>query len=153
MTPHGLVTPATAADAHELEANLRPADRRELEEVSGKPALSGLLLGVLVSDPALTLRTPDGALIGLLGVIRQGPGRGLVWMSGTNELAKRSVAFLRGSRDVIAKLQEQYPTLYNAVDARNEVHIRWLRWLGFHLIRATHQGPNRVPVYEFARIL
>ncbi|RUT88015.1 MULTISPECIES: hypothetical protein [unclassified Mesorhizobium] len=152
ITPHGLVTASTAADARELDRLLRPEDRREVEELGGRPALQHFLLGVLMSEPSFTLRDHDGSLVGIAGVVPDLRGNGVVWMSGTTLVESRKMAFLRGSRDVLAEFHRRFDTLYNICDARNEVHVKWLRWLGFTLLHKYECGPNAVPVYEFARI-
>lgn len=83
MTPHGIVEPATLDDARELEGKLREADRRELEGLTGKPALRSLLMTVLLGDPAWTLRAHNGDLAGILSVAPFGVSRGIIAMSGT----------------------------------------------------------------------
>lgn len=153
MTPHGLVTPATAADARELVQAMRPEDRREFEQVGNRPALQTVLLGVMTSAPAFTMRTLSGDLIGIAGVVQAQPDAAAVWMAGTPRIETASTAFLRGSRDLLTEFHRHYGTLFNICDARNTVHIRWLRWLGFTFIRQIDRhGPNGVPVIEFARI-
>lgn len=153
MTPHGIVKRSTVDDAEELLRNLRKEDLRELEEVGGRPARHAIMGGVLLGAPSLTLRTHKEELVGILSVVRFGSGIGFIAMSGTDLITENRTAFLRGSRDVLAHLDTKFDMLLNVCDARNEVHIRWLRWLGFSLIRKIdHYGPHRVPVYEFARI-
>jgi hypothetical protein len=131
---------------------LRPEDRREVEEIGGRPALHHFLLGVLISEPSLTLRDLNGDLVGIAGVVPDIRGNGVIWMSGTTLVESRKTAFLRGSRHVLAEFHRRYDTLYNICDARNEVHVKWLRWLGFSLLHKYPAGPHAVPVYEFARI-
>lgn len=155
MTPHGIVQSATLADAKELEGKLRKADRRELEELTGKPALRSLQMAVLLGGPAWSLRAHNGDLAGILSVVPHGASRGIVAMSGTTLIEQHRTSFLRGSRDVLRHLDRNYgfDTLLNVCDARNEVHVRWLRWLGFSIIRRIETyGDTGVPVYEFARI-
>lgn len=153
MTPHGLTTRSTLADVVELDRNLRPEDRRELEDITGKDAKRSLFLAALAGDPCLTLRTHEGGLIGLLSVARVGLSGGAIAFSGTPLIEQHSTAFLRGSRDILAEVSKDYDTLFNVCDARNAAHHRWLKWLGFHFIRKIdHYGAREVPVYEFARI-
>lgn len=153
ITSHGLVTRATVGDAEELSRSLRPADRAELEDITGGPAIQSLLSGVLLGDPAVTMRTHDGGLVGILSVVPHGLYGGFVAMSGTPLIEENRAAFLRGSLDLLGWLDARYETLMNVADARNETHIRWLRWLGFSLIRRIDDfGHAGVPVYEFARI-
>lgn len=153
MTPHGIVTRATFADAEDLALNLRDADKAELVDIAGVDPVLTLKRGVLMGLPSLTLRTLDNELAGILSVVPLGASGGLISMSGTRVIEENRVAFLRGSRDVIAHLDTKFDTLFNVCDARNVVHLRWLRWMGFHLIRKIdHYGAHKVPVYEFARI-
>jgi hypothetical protein len=59
----------------------------------------------------------------------------LVWLVGTDDLITHSTTFLRHSRQWLATMHEHYRLLYNVIDARNEVHLRWLEWLGFEFIQ------------------
>jgi len=150
---HGQVAPSTFADAQELAGKLREEDRREIEAISGQNPLHNFQLAVLVAKPCLTLRTFDGELIGLLGVVPVGLRCGAIAMSGTRLIEQNRTAFLRGSREVLAYLEQSYDTLFNVCDARNRVHLNWLKWLGFSLIaRRENFGVGQIPVIEFARI-
>ena len=147
------LTPSTIQDAYELEPLLRDADRREFEEVGGRPSLDSLLLGVLSGSPALTARRSDGALAALLGVTQYSPSVGVVWMAGTKVIEEEKAEFVRATRIILDLFDTQYDMLINVCDARNTVHVQWLRRTGFTLIRKIDRfGPNDVPVYEFARI-
>jgi hypothetical protein len=43
--------------------------------------------------------------------------------------------------------------LWNIVDARNELHIRWLKRFGFVALKKHPQvGPQGLPFFEFVRI-
>lgn len=153
MTPHGIVTRSTFNDASELEKNLRAADRAELVDITGASALECLTGSVLFGSPAYTLRTHSGGMIGIVSVVPVGIGGGIISMSGTPLIEENRASFLRGSRDVLSHLEARFDTLYNVCDARNEVHHRWLKWLGFTFIRKIDRyGARGVPVYEFARI-
>ncbi len=153
MTPHGIITRSTFADAHELAPLLREEDRRELQEVSGKPALHNLLLGVMTGKPALTIRANDGTLAGILAVTPVGLSHGVISFAGTAVIERRPVEFLRGALDVVHAVARDYDTLFNVCDARNATHVRWLEWAGFKFIRKIdHYGAAQVPVLEFARI-
>ena len=48
--------------------------------------------------------------------------------AGRVALARHRLAFLRRCRDVVSRLAERYDTLWNYIDARNKVAIRWLAW-------------------------
>lgn len=83
------------------------------------------------------------------------PTVGIPWMLGTPVIVspKWRMTFLRETRRAVEAWQAEYPILHNFIDARNTVHMRWLRWLGFTFIALdeTH-GPFGLPFYEFVRI-
>jgi hypothetical protein len=61
--------------------------------------------------------------------------------------------FLRKSKEVLAEMQKKYPLLFNVVDARNEVHVKWIGWLGFTFVKKhLNWGPEGRMFYEFVRI-
>lgn len=149
------VRPARTGDAESLAGRLRDADRREIQAFSGREPLEELRRGLARSDPALALVDERDMPLALFGVApaRDRPGVGYVWLLGSAELAPRRVAFLRLSRPWVARLQERYPVLTNCVDARNTVHLRWLRWCGFTLTRLVPEyGAERRPFYEFRKV-
>ena len=78
------------------------------------------------------------------------------WMLGRDEMltdVHDKWEFLRQSRIHLANLHAMYPVLFNFVDARNTVHLRWLRWMGFTFIsRNDNYGPEKRTFYEFVRI-
>lgn len=142
-----------ARTTSKLPVNYEEQLAREAAEIAGISALDNLRRAVLFGDPCLTLRTNEGAMIGLLTIVPVGLIHGCIAFSGTPEIENNRMAFLRGSREILADLDSRYDTLMNVCDARNEVHHRWLKWLGFHFIRKIDRyGAEGVPVYEFARI-
>ena len=44
------------------------------------------------------------------------------------------MSFLRNSAFWVEKLFGDFSLLFNVVDSRNKVHIRWLKWLDFKFI-------------------
>jgi hypothetical protein len=125
MIKHGVISSTTLSDVEECDKLLRPEDRRELEDLTGKDAKQSLTMGALLGSPSWALRTHSGSLVALLSVVPLGDGRGIIALSGTTELEKSSTAFLRGSLEVLALLDRRFDTLFNICDARNEVHLRW----------------------------
>lgn len=66
-------------------------------------------------------------------------GVGSPWLLGTDEVKKYANTFLRLNKSYVAKMLELFPYLQNYVDTRNEISIRWLKWLGFKF------GPEPIP--------
>lgn len=142
-------------DAHSLAPRLR---REDVEEAWSACRLTPLdaLLGALLAGEAYTGMLDDLA-IAMFGVVPHPELRetGLVWMLGSPEIAEPATKF-RFRHAVpywVDQLNEKYPLLTNIVDARNEVHLKWLQRLGFIFINKHAQiGPDRLPFYEFIRI-
>lgn len=148
-----LVSPATLADVNELNELVRPEDRREIEEISGGTFLRSMQLGLLCSPLVVTARAPNGNLGCIVGVTPYGTGKGTVWMAGTPEIERNKIAFTRGTAEFLRRSSTHFHTLFNVCDARNEVHVNWLRRTGFSLLRRVENfGAKGVPVIEFARI-
>ena len=147
------VRPARLDDAGALAPRLRAADMQEIQAVTRQTPLEVLLGGIAASNPCAAVVDGSDRPLAVFGVVPgEDPGIGVVWLLGSDELVEQPVAFLRRSRAVIDGLLGRYHTLWNVVDARNEVHVRWLRWCGF-VIRRTIQDHwvERRPIHEFAR--
>ena len=63
-----------------------------------------------------------------------------VWMLGAEGLRQYPVAFLKGSREWVGRMLEQYDHLVNYVDGRNKRSLKWLKWLGFTIHPAAPLG-------------
>ena len=120
-------------DAITVARFMRTADRAEVSAVTKQPPISVLVDGIDGSDPCYTIkRASDGKPCGVFGAAESGnPGSGLVWLLGTNDLTTNWRCFLRYSREFLNEMHKHYGFLYNVIDARNKVHIRWLGWMGF----------------------
>jgi len=150
---HGIITPATIKDVMELNRLAREEDRREVEDTSGQPLVANLFLALEYAQPCLVAHSRKGELLGMFGVVPTGEGQGAIAFVGTRMIEENRMSFLRGSRDVIAYLERDYDFLFNVVDARNAVHIYWLKWLGFSMIRRVEEyGAAKIPVIEFAKV-
>lgn len=121
-----------ASEAHDAEyvaERMRKSDIDELSDVGAEP-LEALLRGFYLSDECNTI-VVNKRPAGMFGVTRQEDGSGVVWLLGTQEIEKISTTFLRGSRQWVESKASEYWKLFNFVSAKNEVSIRWLKFLGF----------------------
>lgn len=130
----GTVRPATLSDVDSLMAQgLRSADLVELAAVPVNPR-DALERGVRQSVTALTVEA-GGVPCAIFGVAvdpRDPSGAtGLVWLLGTDGLLGIQRQFLRESARWLEVLEAPFETVGNAVHHENELHIRWLEWLGF----------------------
>lgn len=155
-----LIRPATLDDAHDLAPRLRWADQQELEACGTDP-LSALVRGATQSIPCRTIEFKGypAAMYGVLPVPRDpwpdkwGSIDGVVWLLGADDLTLFSRRFLRQSRDQLALISAGYRAIGNVIDVRNEVHMRWVDWLGVEWIRALKHGPQRLQFWKFRKAI
>jgi len=149
-----IITPTTPRDIEEILPLLRKEDIRECHSISGIEPRKALYMGLLTSKRTYTLRDADGTIAGITGVVPMSPkGVAAVWLLGTTLIQSKPVTFIRHSKLCIDTLFNEFHTLVNVADSRNEVHLRWLRFMGFSLIRRVPgYGVDGSEVVEFARI-
>ena len=70
-----------------------------------------------------------GEVAGLVGTIQE-DGYVMPWSVFNSVICKHPVAFLRECKRWVNSIDQP---MINAVDARDEQAIRWLKWLGFHV--------------------
>ena len=90
--------------------------------------------------------------VGIFGVNDCGSGVGAIWLLASEDLTTAQISFLRQCRDVVKVLNTKYKILWNFVDCRNSLHIKWLKWCGFKFINKQKYGVLNKPFYEFIRI-
>lgn len=147
--------PATIEDAIALSKNLRAEDEAEVKAMTGGTTLDALTHGVLASDLPISIVDEDGQILGMFGAVTalNRPKIGTVWMLASPDILKYRRRFARESKQWIEALQEHYDILFNVVDERNTVHLRWLQWCGFTFIqRHPEFGIENRPFIEFVRI-
>ena len=139
------IHPATIEAAIQVASNLRPEDRREVEEGHGLDPMEQLTLAVHRSN-CVWFEVPNGKTAGMAGVE---PG-GNVWMLCTPAIIEYPVTFAREAKRFIERQEE--PILWNIVDKRNKVHLRLLKFLGFEFLEEISHGPNNLSFIEFCRV-
>ena len=77
---------------------------------------------------------------------------GNVWLLGSPGIQDIRYTFLKQSKHWVSVLHKDYDLLWNWADCRNEVHIRWLKWLGFKVIQSSPVGVNGEMFHQFLRI-
>jgi hypothetical protein len=144
---------ASIEDALKLAETMRSEDVAEVYASSGLDPLSALLIGIDNSTEA-KVAIGDDEPIAIFGVCPDGnESIGRVWLLGSDAIHDHRFDFLRKSKEWVDVLNIQYPVIYNHIDSRNTVHIRWLQWLGFSFINETPDyGFEKRPFYQFVRI-
>ena len=146
---------ATVADVRYLADNMREEDQMEVRAQTGQEPEANLLHCFFASRPCMTMVSRHGHVMGMWGVVPEGQG-GRIWMLGTKGMVADKQdrrVFLRKSRKQLDLLFNYYPVLFNVVDARNTVHVRWIRHMGFtFLAKHAEWGPEKRLFYEFVRI-
>ena len=149
-----LLQKTTVEDVVYIAPKLRQADKNECLAATGKAPLSVLYTSLMIGDMTLTMRSPDGERVGLCGVASSPiDDAGVVWMCATDDIYQYQMAFLRRSKAALDYLAEDYLLLHNCVDARNTLHIKWLKWMGFTFItKHENYGAEGRLFYEFLRM-
>lgn len=152
MKPYD-VRPATLADVQWLAPRLRGDDVREIRAASGQTPLEALTGAYHASSTCYAIEF-HGELAALFGAApTPDPTLGSVWLLGSDAVERNAIRFLRESRQWIDRLHESYPILFNYVDARNTLHLKWLKWIGcVFLDRIDGHGHEGRPFYEFVHI-
>jgi hypothetical protein len=137
--------PLTSTVALQLASNLRPDDRREIQEGHGHNP-SQVLFAAAFTDYSLAFKLPNGEWGGAFGV---GPDNG-IWMLCTPEIETYPLTFARECKRFVESRMEKY--LWNIADKRNTVHLKLLKFLGFKFLREIKHGPNNLTFIEFCRV-
>ena len=142
----------TLEDIKYLAPRLRQEDKQEILAGSGLTPYEALLIGFKNSVIVFTIFNPKNKPVGIFGINNCGNDIGVIWLLATKDLAKIQIAFLKQCREVVKFLNTKYKILWNFVDCRNQLHIKWLRWCGFKFIRKLNRGVLQKPFYEIIRI-
>lgn len=141
-------------DIHQIAADMRPEDIAEAQAALGEAPHKALFRGYIVSTECYTVfheqsRKP---LAMFAYQITEPKVSATVWLLAANGLLDHRMEFARKSRAWVSYFQTKAPLLYNMVDQRNILHIRWLDWVGFKFVRVIPEwGKGRLPFVEFAR--
>ena len=141
---------ATVKDAFKVVNNLRDEDRAEMEGI-GHSCLT-LPFGVLVSEHAVYFFSKEGKPAGLAGIFREENNVGQIWMLCTPVIHDAPITFVREAKKWLEHIQGEYTLLWNIADARNQVHHKLLKHLGFKALRKVAVGPNHLPYYEIIKL-
>ena len=129
----------------EVASNLRPDDRREVEEGHGVDPFV-MITSKAQEGSCVYFNVPNGKTAGMAGVA---PG-GLIWMLTTPAIEEYPITFAREAKRYV---ERQKGLLWNIVDERNTVHLKLLKFLGFKFLRKISHGPKQLSFIEFCNVI
>jgi len=143
---------STLEDIKYLAPRLRQADKEEILASVGLTPYEALMIGYLENVIVFTIVNKNNEPVAIFGINDVGQNVGAIWLVATDKLKDIQYSFLRENKKVIDFLNTKYKILWNFVDCRNSLHIRWLKWCGFKFINKQNYGVLNKPFYEFIRI-
>lgn len=146
--------PSVSEDVEFLANRLREEDIEEVFASNNRP-FDALSHGLAVSTPCYTLVDRSGVPIGMMGITKGSyTNSGIIWLLGTKGIEDNSMAFLRNSKPVLDQLftNTGYGLLYNYTYVKNELHHKWLRWLGFTFLRTITLPTTGKEFIEFVKL-
>ena len=139
---------ATTKDLKYLAPRLRFEDKREILSTAGMFPYTALYYSYLKSAIVFTIVNDKKEPVGIFGVTVSGA----IWLLATDKLKEIQFTFLKENKKVIDFLNTKYKILWNFVDSRNSLHIKWLKWCGFKFINKKKYGVLNEPFYEVIKI-
>ena len=141
---------ATYKDGLRVLNHIRPEDKAEVEGMGVDPL--HVPFGVLASEHPVFFHDGDENPAGIAGIARLSPSEGQIWMLCTPLITKRPLLFVREARRWLMSVEREYQLLWNYADARNHVHHKLLKHLGFRALREVPVGPYNLPYLEIVRL-
>ena len=137
------VRQAIPEDAHKLAPKIRKADKEEIKASHNSTPLNALLFPFtqLKHKTFTIIGTEEEDVIGMFGVVPcETKDYGIAWLLSSDELLNHTRQFLRECPKWVNEMSKDYKYLYNYVDERNIVAIKWLQFLGFKDIETLPYG-------------
>lgn len=146
--------PATAEDAVDIAARIRPAEVAEVFAATGVAPVHGIVASVRNATEAWATYL-GGELACLWGVGTDrgtpllGSRTGSVWLLTSAAVERHPKTFWRMCRAEVPRLLDRWDTLWNHIDARHAQAVRWAKRLGFPLEEPRPYGALGLPFCRF----
>ncbi len=149
MYPDCRIDPANGYfDAPLLYEDMRSMDMLEIIGLGKHPRLA-LEESYKVSTHAWTILTSEHRMVGSFGIAGSDQENvGVPWLLGTHRMHLIKKSFLKHSREWIKRVFGDYEVLTNVVMERNELSMRWLKWLGASFHDCTIDGYKQFYIYK-----
>lgn len=139
----------------EQQIVFRPADERECAAAGGASCAESIKSAAHAGAEitvASCVRTGLPVLFFGCTPCEVRPHVGFIWMLASTAMREHARQFLRESPKWLDEFHRRTPLLTNCVDARNTLHLSWLKRSGFVITRLHPEwGVERRPFYEFVR--
>jgi len=143
------VVQAKPEHAKFIAENMKQADVDEVWASAKHTPKEAIVSSISLSQEAWA-GLGDGEPIIIMGVVKQDMlNRAVPWMLGTDALPLFTRPFLRDAKAMNNRWLKECGFLFNYVDARHTVSIRWLEWMGFEVMEAEPFGPYNMPFHNF----
>ena len=139
---------AKLADVLELAPKIRKGDRAEIRASDNASPLEALVVPFTIEGHKTysIIGTKEEGVIGMFGSTPSAEkGYGCAWLLSSEDLLKHRKEFIKQNPYWIAKMGKGYKYLYNFVDKRNWVSLKWLQRLQF-------EARQEFPEYGYAKI-
>lgn len=144
------IKPSEPDDYLLLYKDLRRDDYLELTKASKLKVKTCLHLSYSVSEECYSAFDSQGHLLCMFGITpvkSKGIKQGVIWLLATTHIEKFPINFGKASKKLLTYFKEKYNLLYNRVDAANELHVKWLQWLGAAFLH--EEDVNGYKFYRF----
>lgn len=144
------IVPATMAHAVAIHERVRAAEVREIQDSHGLSIDEYLLLDMRRSTSAWAWLV-DGQVGCMFGVVVNNlmSGDSYPWFISTALVDEFSFNFAKSCKRLLPELLEAHPNMRGMVDARYQLSLRWLQWLGAEMKDAIPWGANNKPFIPF----
>lgn len=75
----------------------------------------------------------------------------VVWMLCTTRVEERPIEFLRFTKRLLNDCMQTHTRLWNVVWKKNQLHIKWLKWMGAHFYEEHEVNKETFIRFEFVR--
>lgn len=122
--------PPTEDDLAYVAERMRKLDALECKLMSGLTPMTALQLCADQSD-LIWAAVLDGEPVAIFGLSAPTEIVGHPWLLGTDRLREVPLLFVKSCAAFVHAWLTVRPVLYNVTLARNELHVKWIKSLGF----------------------
>jgi len=138
----------TQKHINELSENIRDADKEEVIAKTGKQDFKKVIVqGWLMADTCKTVLV-DNKVAFVYGIVESDhKDIGSPFMLATPLISKIKIPLIKNCRQRVYEMEQKYKMLFNYIDSRNDLHLRFIKWCGFEIIN--EKIFNNVKFYGF----